>query len=276
MRDEEFSTARLTSLATLERGIAEIGSLFSRPIAPLWRGHGNLAWSLRAEVFRPLPDGRRYDERALLHNFLAQADSRRPNCPQHTDSVGWLLLARRAGLPTRLLDWTRNPLVALYFACLPDPAQPDADGCVWAVDPAVLNAPITGRRALAGADDRTVRRLFQAAFPGTDQEPEADSVAAIRLRDHDPRTLAQQGAHTIHQDGKDMTELDYRYVNDPVQPNPVWRRAFVVPRTHKRHLLDMLASVGIQRSTLFFDLDTLADDIKRTTPRPTVEASGAF
>jgi hypothetical protein len=227
-------------------------------------------------VFRPLPDGRRYDGQALLHNFVAQADSRRPNCPPHTDAVGWLLLARRAGLPTRLLDWTRTPLVALYFACLPDPAQPDADGCVWAVDPGVMNAPVTGRRVLAGADDRTVRPLFRAAFPGAEEEPEADSVAAIRLRDLDPRTLAQQGAYTIHQDGKDMAELDYRYVDDPVQPNPVWRRAFVVPRTHKRHLLEVLATVGIQRSTLFLDLDTLAEDIKRTTPRPAVEASGAF
>ena len=263
MRDEDLSTARITSLATLERALAEIGSLFSRTTTAIWRGHANVAWPLRPEVFRPLADGRRYDERALMLGFLAQAESRHRECPPHADQVGWLMLARQSGLPTRLLDWTRNPLVALYFAALADPARPDADGCIWAIDPGVLNLPVTGRRAIGAADERAISRVFAAAFGANhpQDEPEADTVVAVRMREFDHRVLAQQGCYTVHQDGKDLTELDYRYVIDPLQPNPVWRRAFVVPRTHKRHLLDLLAGLGIQRSTLFLDLDTLADDL---------------
>lgn len=57
------------------------------------------------------------------------------------DASVWELLtvAQHHGLPTRLLDWTHNPMIAAHFVT-DAPETLDIDGAIWIVDAAELNA----------------------------------------------------------------------------------------------------------------------------------------
>src|SRR3954454_8338892 len=66
-------------------------------------------------------------ERHLVRNFRKYAVQASPG-PSTWD---WLALGQHHGLPTRLMDWTFSPLVALHFATA---AWPQDDALLWAVD----------------------------------------------------------------------------------------------------------------------------------------------
>ncbi len=95
----------------------------------VYRGNWNKNFDLSTSITRL---GSQYGdlEPHILRNFKKYAHS---NASPGDSVWNWLAVAQHHGLPTRLLDWTYSPYVALHFATQ-DLSKYDEDGVVWCIN----------------------------------------------------------------------------------------------------------------------------------------------
>jgi hypothetical protein len=126
-----------------------------------YRGGNDADGRLRTSLARLSGDGEL--ERQLLRAFRKYA---RQDAVHHDTDWDWLALGQHHGLPTRLLDWTYSPYVALHFAT-DDGSSMGRDGVVWCADYAAAHRalPKLFRDALdrAGANVFTTEMLAEVA-----------------------------------------------------------------------------------------------------------------
>jgi hypothetical protein len=236
---------------TWDEGIGRYRSRFA------YRGISDAAYTLKTTLIRLGGDYVQL-EHHLLRNFRKYAE----RTIVKRDSVWeWLSVAQHYGLPTRLMDWTYSPLIALHFATA-NIDNMDKDGVIWAVNyvkahcllPVVLRTELENE----GANVFTVEMLTNAVntLKRLANLSESSVVLFFEPPSMDDRIVNQYALFSVTSDPTMLLDVW-------ASENPHLYRKITIPSELKWEIRDKLDQANITERVLFPGLGGLSRWLKR-------------
>lgn len=237
-----YSEVRIDSLDDFIKHVTK--KIIDKPRCTfIYRGQAHASWGLIPTVQRSLfqqveagvkiSEGQintlRLREIELLDEFKRKARPYLTSPPKKRYDWDWLAIAQHHKLPTRLLDWTFHAATALFFA-VEDPDIDDEYCAIWCSE------------AIGEVDIGDPKGPFEV----------------IDLRLYRPPHIAQRislqnGCFTVH---------PANYLQQPHKwPRPLEK--ILLPECKRAITQKMLRKIGVDRSTIFGDLDSIALEIRR-------------
>lgn len=262
-----------------------------------FRGHSKQSFQLKPSIFRN--SGWIGNEATMLKELILRCPNDFASMPT---TFQCLVKMQHYGLPTRLLDVTSNPLVALYFACeTHEKGDEDGEVIIFDYDVGEVKYFDSDTVSVISNLSRRPSEFVVPEFPNIKDAKPDDLInsfnqqEAIKLLLHDigsdkphflpkvlredllrvvcvkplldnPRIIRQEGGFLLY--GCNATKLDPAPLEDKVISG-----RFTINRDEKQNLLNQLRTLGISRATMYPEIEQVAKYVKDAHWMPSIDIS---
>lgn len=291
-------TPKLDISLSSEASLADFITAITRyadaePLFKCYRGQRKSSWDSIPGLFRPELAKLSANEKRAVRDLVSVHPR---EFSEDETMFDRLVRMQHFGLPSRLLDVSRNPLVALYFATDLGPKDDESDGAVTAFaipeerekyfdsDAVSCLANLSNMTAKEKAD---IIRIGRAKKGGISAEKRLEKINDEDVYKRLHQFIRAEKPHFLPI--IDPTDLFKPYYVHPKMSNrrilsqaggfiihglspkpkirfahPIVETKFIIPKEAKRRLREALELIGISDSTLFPELDRAADRVKLT------------
>ena len=222
----------------------------------LFRGQPSCNWPLKHSLSRKLlPCLDEEDHIAIESKALARFQEQAhlqieaSLLPKRDDLPRWWAILQHHGAPTRLLDWTKSPFVALYFAVIDRPEQ---DGGIWWFNVGALMEQMDERSSFE-------KKIDNAGFGDYFQALKGPRILfPLDCYQKSQRMIVQQGAFTVC---RNIMGDHGEIISEALSGIDRAHNLLVIPKEKKAELLRKLELFNITANSLFPGIDGLGRSV---------------
>ena len=226
-----------------------------------YRGHEDETYQLKPGVYREEfqcasnEEQRLKKEQHLSQDFRIYSSGLRED---YLSNSQMYFLQQHYGMPTRLLDWSNDPLTALFFA-VNNKNNDDKRGIIYIMDTYQLTehqeaVDKEGKlfRGIATGENHVFKSALNVINSWLQLENFPDFIIPVRSDYFDKRTKAQKSCFTFHVPSKPTLTSDHNKTLEQ----------FVIPKEAKANLRGELLLLGVDHFRVYGDLESLSKTLK--------------
>lgn len=241
-----------------------------------FRGHADEKFSLIPSVYRN--KGWKKSEDILFKEMVLKCAA---EFKDQDSTFQMLVKMQHYSLPTRLLDITANPLVALYFACA-EKMETDGEVVVLKIpkqeiryhdsDTVTILSNLSRRPidfSIPESSDlkkfnenENIKKLLHEIkrdkpyFAPVINSKDIGLVVCVKPKQDNPRVIKQEGAFLLF--GIKAKKKNCAEVNDAYLP---WKKAIIIDKSKKEEIIQDLLALGVSKMSIYPEMDKVAEHL---------------